>query len=187
MDLFNYEDERMRKKQRSSRSIVSRLFSGLVKLALAAGVIYLSYTYLVISRVPTESMADTIIPGDYVLAVRTSYTDESTPRSGDIVLFTKNKTFLCKRIVAMAGDTVSFEDGDLYINGEKANERYIKDPDVETNSPKTFEVPENSCFVLGDNREHSTDSRYWEDPYISYDKLQAKVLFVLPIHIIKPM
>ena len=144
---------------------------------------WISAHTLAISRVPTGSMETAIIPGDYVLANRIAYRHKE-PERGDIVLFHKGGLFLCKRVVALEGDVVSFRDGWLYLNGEKVQERYLKDEENETNSPKTFQVPEGCCFVLGDNREKSLDSRFWKKPFVPCNKLTAKVMLVVPVHII---
>ena len=62
------------------------------------------------------------------------------------------------------------------MNGEKLEESYLKEAMLYTGDME-FEVPEACYFFLGDNRNNSLDARYWEDPYISEDKLVAKVLF----------
>lgn len=64
----------------------------------------------------------------------------------------------------------------VYVNGEKLDEDYLKEPMLYTGDMK-FEVPEDSYFFLGDNRNFSLDARYWDNSYISRDKIIAKVLF----------
>lgn len=74
------------------------------------------------------------------------------------------------------GDDAELATAAVYVNGEKLEEDYLKEPMLYTGDME-FEVPEDCYFFLGDNRNNSLDARYWEDPYISEDKLVAKVLF----------
>ena len=64
----------------------------------------------------------------------------------------------------------------VYVNGERLDEPYLNEPMLYTGD-QTFEVPEDHYLMLGDNRNNSQDARYWNDPYISDDKLVAKVYF----------
>ena len=64
----------------------------------------------------------------------------------------------------------------VYVNGEKIDEPYLREPMLYTGDMK-FEVPDNCYFFMGDNRNYSLDARYWENSYISKDKVIAKVLF----------
>ena len=64
----------------------------------------------------------------------------------------------------------------VYVNGEKIDEPYLREPMLYTGDMK-FEVPEDCYFFMGDNRNYSLDARYWENSYISKDKIIAKVLF----------
>ncbi len=64
----------------------------------------------------------------------------------------------------------------VYVNGEKLSDDYLREPMLYTGDMK-FEVPEGCYFFLGDNRNASLDARYWEESYISKDKIIAKVLF----------
>lgn len=107
-------------------------------------------------------------------------------RTGDIISFrhfepesgaTPNYT---KRVVGVAGDEISFKNGYVYLNGEILNESAYLDEDVETNCMKTFTVPDGCVFVMGDDREFSIDSRYWDDPYVPVDTIIGKYLFTIP-------
>lgn len=109
------------------------------------------------------------------------------PERGDMISFKhvndEGKTEVYgKRVIGVAGDEIRFVDGYVYINGEKSVEEYIE-KDVETNCIRTFTVPEGTVFVLGDNREVSYDSRYWEEPYVQCSDIISKYMFSIPIHV----
>ena len=105
----------------------------------------------------SSSMDPTLRVGDRVVTVR----KEKLERY-DIVLLNApvgQKEKLTKRIVGLPGETIRVKDGKVLINGERLNERYIKEPPVyELNSKK---IPERSYFLLGDNRNESEDSSVW--------------------------
>ena len=124
--------------------------------------------------VASASMEPTLMTGDFVVYNCLAY-EVSDVERGDIVAFHSqefNEVF-SKRVVGVAGDEISFHDGYLFINGMKAEESYIPQG-VETNCSKVFKVPENTVFVLGDNRENSIDSRFFANPYISLDDIYGK-------------
>ena len=87
---------------------------------------------------------------------------------------------LIKRVIGLPGDDVMFIDGKIYINGQQYQEEYL-DENIVTDSPFDYEVPEDSFFVLGDNREHSFDSRFWIDPYVKMEDIKGKMIFSLSI------
>ena len=122
---------------------------------------------------------------DFVIGNRLAY-KVRTPQRGDVVSFKKEvdgeKKAYCKRVIGLAGDEISFVDGYVFINGEKLDESKYLDEEIETNCNKTFIVPEDSCFVLGDNRASSYDSRFWESPYVPYDSLFERVIVKIPLH-----
>ena len=66
-------------------------------------------------------------------------------------------------------------DGVTYINGTPLEEDYIKEEPLEDSGP--FTVPEDSYFMMGDNRNHSADSRFWNNTYVKENKILGKVLF----------
>ncbi len=84
---------------------------------------------------------------------------------------------MAKRVIGVGGDKVEFFDGYVILNGSLLDESaYISD-EIETNSGKFFDIPEGSVFVLGDNREDSTDSRFWKTSYIQKEKILGKYIF----------
>ena len=108
--------------------------------------------------VPTDSMAPTILAKSYVFGTRIY----DNPQKGDIIVFDYEGAALVKRIVALPGETVYIDD--------KPQEKF-RDFDV----VRVMTVPENNYYVLGDNAEHSIDSRVWTDPFISGDRIIAKL------------
>lgn len=85
----------------------------------------------------------------------------------------KSKEYI-KRVIGMPGDDISFEDNQLYINDQPVKEEFLENTDIQTGSFKLKQkVPKNSYFVMGDNREHSNDSRFFG--YVSKDQIQGKV------------
>lgn len=87
-----------------------------------------------------------------------SYKADSTVRRGDVVVFRYKGNDLIKRVVATSGDTVDIANGEVLVNGEAAQQYYIKD-DVLTDGETHITVPSGKVFVLGDNRSNSKDSR----------------------------
>ncbi len=86
------------------------------------------------------------------------------------------KTSYIKRVIGVAGDHIKIEDGKVYRNGEELQEDYLPEGTITKN--KTYSdivVPEDCVFVMGDNREHSTDSR--DFGCIPISKVESKVAF----------
>jgi len=141
-------------------------------------------SYMEAFRVPAHSMSPTIAFDDRILGNKICYQDED-PQRGDIVVFrpiVNRKERYIKRVVAIAGDTVAMKNNELYINGHKlaqvklANSRegtiYYEDngsekytiqlmdsPEKSITNFAEITVPDHHCFVLGDNRNLSFDSR----------------------------
>lgn len=120
-------------------------------------------------RVDGRSMLDTLNDGDVMLVNRTAYTLKR-PQRGDIVMcyypdeyYTEQGLAYAsrvKRVVAVGGDTIETRGGELYVNGEKVDEPYLNPDRVGSQEIPLLTVPENSVYVLGDNRSVSRDSRF---------------------------
>ncbi len=152
-----------------------------VKVILAALVLsFLLNHYVIVSaEVPTGSMENTIMIGDRIIASRLSYHFHE-PKRGDIVVFyfpdDETQRYL-KRIIGLPGDTIEVKDGKVYINGstEPLKEDYLRETPVGDYGPYT--VPKDSYFMMGDNRNDSFDSRFWEHTYATKDEIIGKAEF----------
>jgi signal peptidase I len=143
--------------------------------------------YIIVSKVisltyvASCSMEPKLTTGNTAVYNRLAY-KKSEPLRGDIIEFWSDEygKIFAKRVIGIAGDKVEFHNGFVYINDVKADESAYIGVNVETNSNKTFTVPEGCVFVLGDNRENSMDARYWNEPYISCDRIIGKYIGQLP-------
>lgn len=134
------------------------------------------------ARVPTESMVHTIEAGDRFVGWRPAYL-LSKPAQGDIIVFRSYEMSgdiydctLVKRVIANEGDRICINSGVVYVNDIPMDEPYINgsfDSDM-----AEIHVPEGCCFVMGDNRSSSYDSRYWLNPFVRYSDIYAKVIWI---------
>lgn len=144
-------------------------------------VLFITKVFVLVSFVPTGSMNPTIPTGSIVICLRTDYWNND-PQRGDVVMFRRDveddDRVYAKRIVGEPGDVIEIRDGQTYINGEVYEETWLnEDPDDLDFGP--FEVPEEKYFCMGDNRNKSTDCRYWEEHYVERDDIIARGRIVL--------
>lgn len=182
LELIDSTDEYEMKKQNKkefSHYILSEFIS-IVKIIAVAVVIALICTNFIIinAEVPSGSMRDTIWEGDRLFGFRLQY-KFSEPKRGDIVIFkfpddeTENYV---KRVIGLPNDIVQIKEGHVYINGDELSEPYIKDYIYDDGQTYTYIVPDGCYFMLGDNRNNSKDSRYWNNTYVKKEKIIAKVI-----------
>src|SRR6266540_2726020 len=153
--------------------------------------------------IPSESMENTLNPGDRVLVNKVVYHLHS-PRRGDIIVFSDpnpaphghrnpvqsfwhwlteglgvstspEKDFI-KRVVGLPGETLEGKDGMVYIDGKPLKEQYVREKDVRPFGP--VRVPAGTLFVMGDNRTDSKDSRYGLG-FIPYDKVIGRAFVAI--------
>lgn len=150
--------------------------------AIAAGIltaVFISNFIIVNAKIPSGSMENTIMPGDRILGNRLAYLN-SDPERFDIIIFRypddESQLFI-KRVIGLPGETVEIRDGSIYINGsdEPLQDVNIKEPMEGSFGPYT--VPEDCYFVMGDNRNNSKDSRYWENTFVTKDEILGKAFF----------
>lgn len=114
---------------------------------------------------PSGAMADTLKMGDYFLSDTWKY-GAIAPQRGELIVFRfpgNPAIKYVKRVIGLPGDTVEMRNGTIYINGQRLDEPYVKSENNERTSQMsaTYQVPKDGYFVLGDNRDHSSDSRFW--------------------------
>ena len=143
-------------------------------------VVFIINNFLIINaNIPSESMENTIMTGTQIFGNRLSYLKED-PHRYDIVIFkypdNEAKLFI-KRIIGLPGEIVEIRDGKVYINGqeEPLDDSYIPEPMEGSFGP--YEVPEGCYFMLGDNRNRSKDSRFWNNTYVTKNQILGKAVF----------
>lgn len=151
--------------------------------ALAAVVFLLMKVIFILAFVPTGSMEPTIKEHSAVIGWRLSYLfSDPLPERGDIIIFDHEEfdAHLLKRVIGLPGDEILISEGQVYINGEKLDEPYLDEMDGGDHDGQ-FTVPEGKLLVLGDNRNHSNDSRLWNNPFVDVHNIYAKVLLKIKL------
>ena len=129
--------------------------------------------------IPSESMQTTIMKGDRIIGSRLAYKSKD-PQRFDIVIFKypddPSKIFI-KRVIGLPGETVEVKDGKVYIDGSEKplDDSFCNEVPIGDFGP--YEGPENSYFMMGDNRNNSLDSRYWKNHFVEKDAILAKAVF----------
>ena len=178
------ETERRLLKWRTERSLLKKILDFIGTVFPLIVVVILFTQVLFACTCASGSMEPTLNVGNTVFYNRLAYV-RNTIQRGDIVAFQSDEfgAVFAKRVIGIPGDVITFESGYVVVNGSIADESDYLDPDIETNSSKTFVVPEGTVFMLGDNRENSLDSRFWENPYIPIDKIKGKYIGQIPFSV----
>lgn len=152
------------------KKVYAFLLDSVQTFLIAAAIFLVIYVFLFR---PFQVLGDSMYPNfydkEYVLT-NLIVLRFQVPRLGDVVVFKAppdpEKDYI-KRIIGVAGDTVSVKNGSVYLNGKLLDEGAYLKPDVKTYSGAflkdgdTITVPADEYFVLGDNRMYSSDSREW--------------------------
>lgn len=174
------------KKENKKESFLSSLYDWIEVVSISVIIVIMIFTFVArLSTVDGDSMYPTLIDGERLIVSDLFY----SPENGDIVVLQEKNAFftspLVKRIIAQEGQTIDFdyENWGVYVDGEKLTEPYIN-RELEKamknyGSPDSITVPEGHIFVMGDNRNHSTDSRDSLVGFVEYDEIIGKVVFRL--------
>ena len=169
-----------RKEKEESVSTARELFQWVAAI-VAAVLIALAIDNFVIvnAQIPSGSMENTIMTGDRVIGNRFAYSF-SDPQRFDIIIFRypddESQLFI-KRIIGLPGETVEIQDGKIYLNGSDEPLEDVQTNETMVGSFGPYTVPENSYFVMGDNRNDSKDSRYWTNTFVTKDEILGKAIF----------
>ncbi len=162
-----------------SEKVKKEIFEWVKVFALAIVFAFIITQFIKPTLVRGDSMYSTLEEGDYLIINRMSYKFKE-PERGDIIVFESDlqqddgsSKDLVKRVIGVSGDTVKIENSKVYVNGEELVEPYIDDEVTEGDIDTV--VPEDSVFVLGDNREISLDSRYDSVGFINDSDILGKV------------
>ena len=153
-----------------------REYAEIIVLAVALALFVRTF-FVQAFRIPSESMEDTLLVGDFLFANKLLYGPKlpfvdvrlpaiRQPKPGDIIIFKyphDPKIDYIKRCVAVEGQTVELVDNKLFVDGVMQDEEFTKyvfgsRPDRRFGP---FKVPEGHIFMMGDNRDNSADSRAW--------------------------
>ncbi len=134
---------------------------------------FLVETYLVYG----PSMEPSLHEGERLLVNKLVYRFRD-PSPGEIVVFNEpgnNGRNLVKRVVAVSGQKMEIKDGDVFVDGDRMSEKYVIS--ASNDSLSAHEVPDETVFVMGDNRGNSLDSRYFGPVPHEYVRGRAFIIF----------
>ena len=168
------------KKPKSENSFFDELLDWLKTICKTFIIVVLVFSYVAkTARVEGESMMPTLVDKDMLILWSLAY----QPKQGDIVACNCEGLgkVIVKRVVATGGQQVDidFEAGKVYVDGELFEVNGIPNitTDRESNYAYPITVPEGKYFVMGDNRQHSTDSRYERVGFIDREDILGKAVF----------
>lgn len=179
-NLENIEKQKTKKSSKRKNSLGRELLEDVVLVIVVLAVVFFLKNYVLINVViPSGSMENTIMTGDRVFGNRLAYRF-GEPERGDIVIFKypdNEEELYIKRVIGLPGDKVEIRDGLVYLNdsAKPLEEPYLKETPVGDYGP--YQVPEDGYFMLGDNRNWSKDSRFWENTYVTREEVLAKAVF----------
>ena len=124
------------------------------------------------------SMYPTLVGGEGMFTEKLTYT-VSAPQRDDIIIcrYPYHTEKCVKRVIAVPGDRISISDGAIYLNGERLDESAYWSGYIEDSEMPEVTVPDKCLFVVGDNRNHSGDSRHVG--FIPYCQVKGKVRAVM--------
>lgn len=148
----------------------------LIYLGIIVFVVLLRTFIITPVRVDGTSMNSTLNDGDIMILNKINYRFNDIERF-DIVVIKYYKERFIKRVIGLPGETIKYIDNELYINNIKVEEPFLQE-ETDDYSYEGF-IPENCYFVMGDNRNDSLDSRYF-DCFMKKDIVGSANLVLFP-------
>ena len=184
-DVVEATSENDSGEENKNGDIFREICSWIAVIGFAIVAAYLINTFVIVNaNVPTGSMENTIASKSKIIGFRFAYWF-SEPERGDIMIFKAPddpKTKYVKRVIGLPGEKIRIEDAKIYITpadgGEEfiLEEDYLKEEWVIMTGPFTYEIPEDSYLMMGDNRNSSKDARYWENKYVKKSAILGKAV-----------
>lgn len=173
-------------------NVKKEIFSWIKIIVVAVVIAFVINNFIIMNaNVPSGSMMNTIMKGDRMIGFRTSYWF-SDPKRGDIVIFENpdynensklDDKYYVKRVIGLPGEKVVIKDAKIYINDSEKplDEPYLPEDWTYVNGSDeelVYNVPDGCYFMLGDNRNNSSDARFWTNTFLKREKVIAKAQFV---------
>jgi len=184
----------------SAKNDIKSTFREYVEAIIIAVILALCIRTFVVQafKIPSGSMEPTLLVGDHILVNKFTYGikipffdytifEINNPQPNDVIVFkypNDPKIDYIKRVIAVEGDTVEIINKKILVNGEALlNEHGVyTDPDIHPRSQdrrdnmEPITVPKGKLFVMGDNRDHSYDSRFWN--FVDLDAVRGKAFLI---------
>lgn len=194
----------MQESKSETSNAKAEILSFLVSITIiVAGAFGIRATTLELFKIPSSSMMQTLQIGDFILVLKFWYGLQlpwvpksplmwNQPERGDVVVFTRpdeirtpnedeSSIYLIKRVIGLPGDTIEVRGAKVLINQQSLEEDYARWVDgggPQGNfGPKT--VPPGHVLLLGDNRDQSKDSRFWDNPFLDTRRIKGKAVIVV--------
>jgi signal peptidase I len=140
----------------------------LIDIPILFGIFIWAFVYPTV-QITGQSMSPTL-PDKAIYSTRIPW----NIARGDIVVYKQGEYQFVGRVVGMPNETIQITDSNVFINNQRINESYILNSEANSNYPKTT-IPNDSYFIMGDNRPNSLDSRSKEVGFVDFEKVKRKL------------
>ena len=159
------------------RKVVKRTLKIVLAVIITASLLLNLFTFVTpVVKYYGNSMSQTLVGGQILIVNKMAKV-----KSGDIIAFYYNNKVIVRRVIATGNSQVSIDIfGTVSVNGKTLEEPYVENKTLgQCNLDFPYNVPANSYFVLGDNRDIAMDSRLSEIGVVTEERLIGKVMFIL--------
>lgn len=184
--------DKVRGKKHIVREYLESIFVAIIMALIIKAFIVQAFKIPSGSMIPTLKIGDHILVNKFIYGTKIPFTDRiifslKKPERGDIIVFKfpedEKKDFI-KRVIGLPGDVIEIKDKRVYVNGTFIEESYAAHTDTivyptgiqPRDNIGPVVVPQDSYFVMGDNRDFSLDSRYWG--FVKLNKIKGKAFVI---------